>query len=404
MSEVMNPIMTEGHILIIGNGIAGVSAAETIRKNSKTVQITIVDKEVEPVYYKPMLSKLIAKEELPRAFYLHDEAWYEKENIRFIRPATVTAILPQEKEVSLSDGQVLSYDRLILATGAECFVPPINNAHLEGVFTLRTLQDARRIKEKITQSKNAVVIGGGLLGLELAAEIAEGGVYVSVIEMMDRLLPRQLDEKGAAILERAFHTDHIRVMKSAGVESILGNEAVNGVMLKDGSRIEADLVIISAGVRSDMSLYTQCGIRCERSIIVDAQMRTNLDAIFACGDNACFENANYAIWPQAINQGQIAGFNALGINKEYEHFVPSTMFNGMNLRIFSIGMVNYDEEDQDYSFIVYENDGKQVYKKLIFYRDELVGGILIGDNKKTKMLTDGIKNHLQISDLLSVFA
>lgn len=404
MSEAMDLSMTEGHILIIGNGIAGVSAAETIRKNSKTVEITIVDKEAETVYYKPMLSKLIAKEELPKAFYLHDEAWYEKENIKFLRPLTVTSICPKEKEVCLSDGQVLSYDRLILATGAECFVPPIKNVHLEGVFTLRTLHDARTLKEKLTKAKSAVVIGGGLLGLELAAEIAEGGVYVSVIEMMDRLLPRQLDEKGAGILERAFHTDHIQVMKSSGVESLLGEDKVSGVMLKDGHRIEADVVIISAGVKSDLSIYTQCGIHCERSIVVDAQMRTNMDSIFACGDIACFENANYAIWPQAINQGQIAGFNALGIEREYEHFIPSTMFNGMNLRIFSIGIVNYDEGDSEYSFLVYENDGKQIYKKLIFYRDVLVGGILIGDNKKTKMLTDGIKNQLKVSDMLGIFA
>lgn len=392
------------HVLILGNGIAGVTAAETIRKHSKSVQITIVDKEAEPVYYKPMLSKLIAKDELPRAFYLHDLSWYEKENIHFLPSTTVVSIQEKEHEVTLQNGEKIGYDRLIIATGSECFVPPIENVQIEGVHTLRTLEDARRIKERIKRARHAIVIGGGLLGLELAAEIAEGGIDVSVIEMMDRLLPRQLDEKGAGILERAFQIDHLEVMKSSGVAKILGDKEVTGVMLKDGRMIEADIVLISAGVKSDLRLFSECGIRCDRSIIVDAKMRTNIDSIYACGDIACFENANYAIWPQAINQGQVAGMNVLDMDKEYEHFIPSTMFNGLNIRIFSIGTVNYDEGDTDFSSLVFEDDGRQIYKKLIFYREELVGGILIGDTKKTKALTDGIKNHLKLADMLNVLA
>lgn len=391
------------HVVIVGNGIAGVTVAETIRKYSSITRITIVDKAAHPVYYKPMLSKFIGQDEMPKSFYIHDKHWYDKHEITFKAPATLTSIDEDKKMIILDNGETLSYDKLVIATGSDSFMPPIKNNDIKGVFTLRTLDDALAIKEKMKTSKKAVVIGGGLLGLEVGAQMYHGGLDVTVIEIMDRLLPRQLDEKGAAILEKGFSLNEINIIKGVKVDTIVGESTVTGVKLVDGSIIDADIVLISAGVRSFLTPYEQVGISCHQGIKVNELMQTNKPDIYACGDCANYDGMNYSIWPEAVLQGQTVGLSVLGINKEYETYIPSTVFNAMDLRIFSIGHVNIDREDPMFSSVVYENKEKQQYKSMIFEEDELVGSIIIGDNKKSKLLIDGIKNKEKLAQLIGVF-
>lgn len=391
------------HVVIIGNGIAGVTVAETLRKYSGVTKITIVDKANHPVYYKPMLSKFIGQDEMPKSFYIHDHHWYDKHNIDFVAPATLDSIDEENNEVILDNGDSISFDKLVIATGSESFVPPIKNNDLEGVFTLRTLDDALAIKERMKTAKTAVVIGGGLLGLEAGAQMLHGGLEVSVIEIIDRLLPRQLDEKGAAILEKGFALNDVNIIKGTKVETIVGDTSVTGVKLEDGTVIGADIVLISAGVRSFLTPYEAVGISCHKGIEVNEYMQTNKNNIYACGDCANYDGMNYAIWPEAVLQGQTVAFSILGIDKPYETYIPSTIFNAMDLRIFSIGHVNIDKEDAQFSSVVYENKEKSQYKSMIFEDDELVGSIIIGDNKKSKILIDGIKNKNKLADLIGVF-
>lgn len=391
------------HVVIVGNGIAGITVAETIRKYSQSTKITIVDRADHPVYYKPMLSKFIGSDEMPKSFYIHDHHWYEKHQINFVAPVSLVSILDEEKKILLSDQSELSYDHLVIATGSDSFMPPIKNNELEGVFTLRTLDDAIAIKEKMKTSTKAVVIGGGLLGLEAAAQMQHAGLDVVVIEMMERILPRQLDENGAAILEKGFFLNDINILKGAQVNCLVGDKKVEGVKLEDGTVIQTDLVLVSAGVRSILTPYEQIGVECDRGIVVDEFMRTNKKDIYACGDCACFSGMNYAIWPEAVLQGETVALSILGINKPYETYIPSTILNAMDLSIFSIGHVNVDIKDHAYSTVVYENKDKNLYKSLVFYHEHLIGAIIIGDNKKSKMIIDGIKRKSGLADLTNVF-
>jgi flavorubredoxin/NADPH-dependent 2,4-dienoyl-CoA reductase/sulfur reductase-like enzyme len=391
------------HIVIVGNGISGVTCAETIRKYSEDAKITIIDRSEHPVYYKPMVSKFIGQETMPDAFFLHDHHWYEHHNIHFMSPEHLKSINPDEKMVLLDSGKQVSYDKLVIATGSDSFMPPIRNKDLEGVYTLRTYDNALVIKEKMKVSKKAVVIGGGLLGLEAAAQLHHGGLDVTVVEIMDRILPRQLDAKGATLLEDSFSHAEIGIVKGIGVESIVGKDKVEGVQLVDGRLIEADLVIISAGVRSDLKPFEAIGMKTGRGIIVNERMETSVQDIFACGDVACFEDNNYSIWPEALQQGETVGLTILGVEKTYETFIPSTIFNALDINIFSIGVVNINEEDNSYSKVVYENPEHHKYVLLNFKEEQLIGGVLIGNNKKSKLLIDGIRNKSKLAELVGVF-
>lgn len=388
-------------VVIIGNGIAGVSAAEAMRKKDESVQITLLDGSDYPVYYKPMLSKFIGKGEVPKAFFMHDKAWYESLGIDFVAPVKVTAIHPEERVLDLSDGGSMHYDELIIAVGSECFVPPIENNHLEGVYTLRTYDDANEIKERMTKSSHAVVIGGGLLGLEAAAQMHHGGMEVTVVEIMDRLLPRQLDEKGAKFLEEAFSVDRMSIVKGEGVTRLIGDREVTGVLLDDGNEIKADIVLISAGVRTDVSMFEAIGMECNRGIVVNSHMATNIPHIYACGDCASFEGMNYAIWPEAVLQGQIAGSNVVGEAVEYDAFIPSTILNAMGLSIFSIGEIKVPDRNQ-IAVLEYDDPVNRKYKRLNFKEDELIGGIIVGDNRKSRMMINGMKEKKNLTQMLEV--
>jgi NAD(P)H-nitrite reductase large subunit len=392
-------------VVIIGNGIAGVTAAETIRKEDTQVNITIIDREKYPVYYKPMLSKFIGQDKLPSTFFVRKETWYEEKNIQLMSEYEVTDIDDSKRQVYITNGHddtSLHYDKLIVASGSYCFVPPIENNHLENVFTLRTYDDALRIKQVMKEHHKATVIGGGLLGLELAAQLHQAGMEVTVVEIMERLLPIQLDQKGAEILENGFDVEGMNVLKGTGVKRFLGDKKVTGVETVDGHTIESDLVMISAGVRIDPKIAKKLDIDFDKAIIVNKHMQTSKEHIYACGDCVCFEGHDFAIWPEALSQGQVAGQNVVGKNEIYEHFVPSTILHAMGLNIFSIGEMEVDEDEEGISILNYENKKAGIYKRMNFKDDVLIGGILVNDQRKAKFLLKGIKEGAALKDLYEV--
>lgn len=402
-------IEVEGHIVIVGNGIAGVTAAETIRKNSDTAKITIIDREDHTVYYKPMLSKFITSEDMPDAFFIHDKHWYERKNITVKYQSIVKEIATKEKAVILENGAEINYDKLIIAAGSDSFKVPIPNADANQVFFLRTYDDALRIKEVLKEKKKIAVIGGGLLGLEAAGQIADAGYEVNVIEIADRILPRQLDEVGAKILEAAITNKGIKLHMGASVKEIQKDEEnhVTGVLLSTDEVVDVEFVLISAGVRSNVGFGSDAGLACDKGIVVDQYMLTTDENIYAAGDVANYAGANYSIWPEAIAQGEIAGSNALQsianrtTQKEYDPIVVSTVFNGMGCQIFSIGEINA-EASAEVSVLSYQDTHHKTYKKLIFRKDKIVGAIIMGDNKQSVTVLQAIKNGATIKDVRDV--
>lgn len=387
----------KNRVVIIGNGAAGISAAEAIVGQKSLVDVTMITNEDCCVYYRPMLSEYLSMESLPSRFYLHDDAWYKEHNITMKKGFLATKIDPSVKHVVLESGEKIPYDKLILATGSYNFVPPLPGADFKNVYNLRTLEDANQIKEVIETGKKAVVIGGGLLGLELGWQLIQSGLKVSVVEMMDRLLPRQLDHEASELFMKKVLDTGMDVLTGVGTKAIEGDDKATSVVLDNGKTLEADFVFISIGIRADIELGKDAGLKFNRGLLVNSTMQTSDPSIYACGDCAEFDGVNYAIWPEAIAQGKTAGLASIGIQQPYSTLVPFNIYHGMNLRLFSMGDVSVDDQT-----IVKKSGDQDAYEKYFFKDQKLVGGILLGNIAKSSKLKKAIADRIGIDafDLL----
>ncbi len=385
--------------IIIGNGAAGTTACEEIRKRNKVCSVEIISSENVIGYNRPMLTKGILSEVDPINFYIKPAEWYRENNIRLTLGVTVKEIKKDSKELVLSDGETRTYDKLILATGAEAFIPPIKGVEQEGVYAIRSLEGVNQLQEFLKQVKKAVVIGGGVLGLEAAWELKKAGKDVTVIELSSNIMNRQLDEKGSELLRVTTEKSGIRVITNTGIEEISGDGKAAGVKLADGTLISGELVVCSTGVRQNIGLAKEIGIETGRSIKVNEKMETSVKDIYACGDCAEYNGVNYAIWGQAVEMGKAAGANAAGDEYKYEAFIPSNAFTGMGTSLFAVGDNGKDPEKVYKTFEVYDG-AKHTYEKLYFVNNRFCGGILMGDVSKSVRLLEGYKNQDPITKFL----
>lgn len=379
--------------IVIGASAAGMTAIEEIRKRNRVCEITLISKEPVYGYYRPQLSKILGQDIDYNKIFMKDYDWFASNNIEVILDKQVVEINGREKTVVLSTGLIKEYDKLIIAIGAECFMPPIAGNNKEGIFTLRYLKDANDIRKYAKTVKTATVVGGGVLGLETAWELKRYGLDVTVVELANRILPRQLDEAASERLEKIISGAGVKLIMDDSVNEIIGEDKVSGLKLKSGKELETELVVVSAGVRANVKIADDTGIYINRAIIVDDKMRTNLSDIYACGDCCEFNGINYALWSEAVEQGKTAGINAVGDKSVYKSIVPSTTSNIFNTSIFSVGDVNPSEpyetkEDDDIA--------NNAYQKLFYKNNTLVGAILIGDTRKSKYLLEELEKETGI--------
>ncbi len=389
----------EEHFVIIGNGAAGTTACEEIRKRNKKCSIEIISSEDVIGYNRPMLTKGILSDVDPINFFIKPFEWYQENNIRLTLGVTVKEIKKDSKKLVLDSGETRNYDKLILATGADSFVPPIKGAEQAGVSTIRTLEGVNKLQKFLERVTKAVVIGGGVLGLEAAWELRKAGKDVTVIELSKNIMGKQLDDRGSTLLRAATEKSGIKVITNTGIEEISGNGNATGVMLVDGTVLEAQLILLSTGVRQNIALAKAIGIETGRSIKVNEKMETSLKDIYACGDCAEYNGVNYAIWGQAIEMGKAAGINAVGDKYQYEAFIPSNAFNGMDTSLFAVGDNGKDPEKVYKTFEVFDG-AKNTYEKLYFVNNRFCGGILMGDVSKSAKLLEGYKNQEPITKFL----
>ena len=275
-------------IAIVGNGICGITAAKFISENSPGTSITIFTDEEYDYYPRPLLDRLLAETmDLNQLFPYNDE-WYKKRGIGISLKNKILDIdIPSKKLKTGKDGWQ-DYDKVLLTTGASPFVPPIEGIKSQDVFTYRNISDVLRIRAFARGKKRAVVIGGGLLGLETARALTDRGLKVTIVEHNSRLLPRQLDAEGGQILKSRIEKFGIEVVLEVTCDQIMTEGAKTCLLSKQIGKLEADLFIISAGVRSNIELAKNCGIGIEKGIVVDKFMRTSCDNIYAAGDCAEF--------------------------------------------------------------------------------------------------------------------
>lgn len=390
---------TEQYYVILGNGAAGFHAAKAIRERDKTGAVIMVSQEPYLSYNRPMLTKSIVAGLSPEQIAIEGARWYEDNKIYQMLGKRVESINMEDKEVLLQSGEKLHFTKLIYAFGSECFIPPIKGSDMEEVVAVRSLSDVEKVETLTENSSNAVVIGGGVLGLEAAWELKKSGLHVTVLEMAPILMGRQLDFESAEILKETVKKNGIDIFTGVSVEAIEGDGHVEGVKLGDGTVIPADMVIVSAGVRANISVAQEIGLEIGRAVKVNSRMETNLPGVYACGDCAEYEGINYAIWPEAVEQGRIAGANAAGEEVEYEPVAPALTFHGMNTALFAAGD-NGKNPELLYKTVEYRDKGKGRYKKYYFLNDRLSGVILMGDLSDMGKMTEALVKHATYKEVV----
>lgn len=379
--------------LIIGNGIAGLAAAEEIRKNDENGKILIVSKEEIPTYWRTRLSALIAKDFDKDDIYVKKEAWYQEKNIEEKLDTEVEKLDLENNKAILANGEEIEYGKVLLATGARAFVPPIKNVESKGVFAIRSLDDLISFKEYAADKKEVVIIGGGILGLEAAFSVKELGKEVSVIEAADYILNRQLDHELSKNLEKSLNEMGIKTFTGKATEEILVNDGkVSGIKLSNGKEIKADVIMVQAGVRSIIDLAKNSNLEVDRGIIVNDNLQSKKENVYAAGDCAQIGNFTIGLWTASQEMGKIVGRNMTGAKETYEKPKPfSTLMIG-NIKVFSAGMTSGEGIEE----MKAEKDGN-IYK--LFKKDgKFVGGILWNDIKMQNDVKDLVFNGKNLED------
>ncbi len=384
-------------ILIAGSGIAGVSAAEAIRKIDKKANVTILSKEKHLPYYRLNLTRYIAGEIDGSSLELHDKEWYEQNHIDLIQDSELCSIRRSEKEVTLRSGETLPYDKLIMAMGSHPFIPPIPGANRDNVTALRTKDDADFILAKCRKNVSVAVIGGGLLGLEAAGALAQRGVSVSLIEGYGWLLPRQLNEKAGKLLESSVLNAGISLVTGGAIKEIAGDDSARSVVLEDGRTVKAELVIISTGVRSNSYIGRLAELEVNRGIVVNNYLESSDRHIYAVGDLAEHHGMSYGTWGPSLFQGAIAGMNAAGSKSEFAGIPRSNLLKVLGYDLFSIGQIR----GEDASFKSMEFSKGDAYYFFFFHDNHMVGTILMGDTGLSASVKRVIEDEIDCSTFIS---
>ncbi len=381
-------------IVIIGNGVAGINVANNLRRLDKDIGITVFTDEPYHYYPRPRLIDLLAGKVTLEEMPFYGEDWYIKNSINVHLNSPVEKISCDEKRIILSNGKIFSYDILVLANGAKPSLPPIDGVDKIGVFTIRWLDDVLRLKERIKESGEVVVIGGGLLGLEIASAIQTSGANVKVIEILPWLLPRQLDEIGGNLLRRILEGRGLEIFVNSATERIFGDVEVAGVSTKDGKEFKCNTVVVSAGIKCNTELAKSSGLNVNRGVIVDKFLRTSREDIYALGDVAEWEGKVYGIIPPVLDQARIVASNILGEGIEYAGTVPSNILKVAGIDLFSIGII---DDTEGYDVLSHLDEERNIYKKFVFRENKLIGAIVLGDRRNVASIEKVVKEGRDIS-------
>ena len=388
---------SEAKVVILGGGIAGLAAAERLRSVAPDARINLVSRESTLPYYRLNLTRYLAGEVAREDLPVHPQAWYHEQRIELSLGAEAVRLDLDGRAVELRDGEQLPFDRLILATGAHPFVPPIAGADLAGVVSLRTIDDADRILDAARSGRRCLCIGGGLLGLETAGALARRGADVTILEGHGYLMPSQLDPRAGALLAEHLGTIGVKLRSGAHTKALRGDPQVIGVDIEEGGTIPADLVILATGVRSNTHLARQAGLLVKKGVVVDHRLFTSHPAVLAVGDVAEHLGVLYGNWSVAQSQGGIAGMSAVGLDVEFGGVPRSHTLKVLGLDVFSIGQ--FLPLDGSYRVCASETEG--TYQSFVFRDGLLVGANLLGTTALAGLLKKAIESKRDFSGLLA---
>lgn len=366
-------------VIIIGNGLAGTISSKTLRELDQKLEIDVFAEEKHHYYPRPNLIEFVAGNMPQERIFAFPGSWHQRQKISIHLENPVKRIFASPQEVEVGGGKREKYDFLLMANGSSAFVPPIKGAEKAGVFTLRTLDDAFHILEYLENRRRVAVIGGGLLGLEIARAIRARGADVEVIEFFDRLLPRQLDVQGASLLKAQIEKMKIKIRLKSATEEIFGQKEVQGLRFKDGTQVKRDMVLVAAGVKPNTSLAKEAGLETDRGLVVNDYLQASHPKIFAAGDCIQHNGRVYGIIPASFDQARLAASNIIGEQRKYRGTVPSNTLKIVGLYVTSVGLVN--PEGGEFEEIQKENKEEGIYKKIVLQNGNLVGAIWMGTKK-----------------------
>src|SRR5438477_3804410 len=385
-------------LVVVGNGMAGVACVEQILRHAPKFQVTIFGDETHVNYNRILLSSVLAGEKSIDDITLNGLDWYEKNNIDLRLGVRIIDVDPIAKTVTGDDGSVTSFDKLLLATGSMPIIPSIEDVRKDGVFVFRNLDDTRALLERARPGLKAVVIGGGLLGLEAARGLQVQGCDVTVVHLMETLMERQLDPTGGSYLATKMNQMGITVLLGLSTTKVLGNGHVQGVEFKGGGSIPAELVVVAAGIRPNVTLGEKAGLEIKRGIVVNDYMETSNPDIFAVGECVQHNGVCYGLVAPLIEQGKVLAATITG-NKgpRYEGSVTAAKLKIMGVDVFSAG--DFSEKAPGTDVVRYEDAALGVYKKLTLRDGKLSGAILVGDTSDSHRYMEWLRTQEDLTPL-----
>ena len=379
--------------VVIGASAAGISGAKTLRELDKNAEIVLISKD-ENVYSRCILHHYISSHRDVDALNFTGKEFFEENNITWMKGLEVKALNDKEQTLELSNGETLSYDKLLVCSGASAFIPPVPGLR-EGnnVVGLRNLDDAILIKEQAKKVKNVVVLGAGLVGIDAVSGLLGQGLNISLVEMSNKILPLQLDKHASDVYEKKFIEEGVSLKLDVKAEKLLLDENNNpkALVLNTGEEVPCELVIVATGVRSNIAFMENSNVECDRfGLIIDAKGQTNIENIYGAGD----VTGRNPIWPTAVKEGIIAAHNMLGKEMVMTDFFGSkNTMNFVGIATMSLGMV----EPADETYIVETKVEDNNYKKIIHKDGKIYGAIIQGDLSYAGVLTQLIKENIDVS-------
>lgn len=382
--------------LIIGTGIAAMSAAKEIRKGDEQGEIVMVSNEKELPYYRFQLTKAIAKDASKEDLALEDPSYYEDHNIE-VKLETQVEEIDYENKVVKTDKGDLEYDKLLLATGSNPFVPDYEGGPLENVFTMRTMEDYLQVQESLKddQLQTILVVGGGLLGLEAAYAFLEKGFEVHVGEFSDYLLGKQLDQESSVHLKEKLEEEGLIIHTGSTLKEVQGDGKVEKVLMTGGEEFDCQLVLFSVGVRSETSLASG-PVESNRGLIANQHLETGAEDVWTAGDCAEVDGTTMGLWTASKEMGEIAGKNMVGGDASYSKPKLFTNLRIGDIRLYSAGSHDGDE--------VFEQRDGDNFVKIFFQDGKTIGGILGGNISKMGDVNDLIEKGANKEEAEQVFA
>ena len=398
--------------VIVGASAAGIGAVEAIREVDQMGAITVISEEPCPHYSRPMISDLVSGKASFEKMKCREDKFWEKNGVQALTGRTAVSLNLSDKFVVLEGGDHVNFEKLLIATGGKPFVPKIEGADKEGVFTFTTLSDAQRLAARLEKAQKVVVIGAGLIGISVTEALVKRGLTVTLVELQDKILSLLLDPKGSDIVENVIRKAGVTVVTGQSVQRITGKPendgAVGGVVLTKGEQKPCDVVIIAIGVIPRTELVAGTEVKLNRGIVVDNFMRTNIPDVYASGDVAeaydftLNQNRLLPLWPLAVLEGRVAGYNMAGKKTDYAGGTNMSALKYFGIPIISIGIANSKEESA-YEVLTKHDPQKNLYKKLVLKDNVIVGITMVNGIERAGILFHLMKNRVNVKKFKQAF-